>query len=123
MGGKTPADRAGVGKGRTGRGRARVSLGDEFDKEKCNSAVAGIKHTTPVTLYPNGVSPYGCYDMAGNVWEWCADRYDAEAEDSRVLRGSSWFHSPGVLRVSKRHRGAAVDRSNEFGFRLVQDFL
>ena len=43
--------------------------GDEFDKEKCNSAEAGFKHTTPVTQYPKGGSPYGCYDMAGNVWE------------------------------------------------------
>lgn len=104
-----------------GEGRREYPWGDQFDKEKCNSTVAGLKHTTPVTQYPNGVSLYGCYDMAGNVWEWCADRYDAEAEDSCVLRGGSWFHSPEVLRVSKRWRGAAVDRSNDFGFRLVQD--
>ncbi|MEK7763898.1 MAG: formylglycine-generating enzyme family protein [Nitrospirota bacterium] len=111
-------EKAARGNGEDGR---EYPWGDQFDKEKCNSTVAGLKHTTPVTQYPNGVSPYGCYDMAGNVWEWCADRYDAEAEDSCVLRGGSWSHSPEVLRVSKRHRGAAVDRSNDFGFRLVQD--
>ena len=111
-------EKAARGDGEDGR---EYPWGDQFDKEKCNSTVVGLKHTTPVTQYPNGVSPYGCYDMAGNVWEWCADRYDAEAEDSCVLHGGSWFHSPEVLRVSKGQRGAAVDRSNDFGFRLVQD--
>jgi formylglycine-generating enzyme required for sulfatase activity len=40
--------------------------GEEFDKNRCNSDESGIGHTTPVSQYPNGVSPYGCYDMAGN---------------------------------------------------------
>lgn len=43
--------------------------GDEFDKARCNSYESGIGHTTPVTQYSNGVSPYGCFDMSGNVWE------------------------------------------------------
>jgi len=68
--------------------------GDEFDKEKCNSAETDLKHTTPVTLYPKGVTPYGCYDMAGNVWDWCAGWYDEEKKDCCVLRGGSWFNDP-----------------------------
>jgi formylglycine-generating enzyme required for sulfatase activity len=94
--------------------------GDTFDKLKCNSAEAGLDHTTPVTQYPKGVSPYGCYDMAGNVWEWCADWYD-ETKDWRVVRGGSWHNSQESLRVSNRFRTYADRQSNNIGFRLVQD--
>ncbi len=93
---------------------------DEFDKEKCNSAETDLNHTTPVTQYPNGVSPYGCYDMAGNVWEWCVDWYD-EAKDSRVVRGGSWGDGLGALRVSYRLGGVADGRDDGLGFRLAQD--
>ena len=45
--------------------------GNEFDKNKCNTSEGGKRNTTPVGFYsPQGNSPYGCADMAGNVWEW-----------------------------------------------------
>ena len=45
--------------------------GNTFDKNKCNTSESGKGGTTPVGLYsPQGNSPYGCADMAGNVWEW-----------------------------------------------------
>ena len=94
--------------------------GNEFDQKKCNSEESAIGHTTPVTQYPRGVNPYGCYDMAGNVWEWCADLYD-EKKDSRVLRGGSWFNTAGSLRVSYRLSCNAFNRLYNIGFRLVQD--
>ncbi len=71
--------------------------GEEFDKSKCNSSEAEIGHTTPVTQYLKGVSPYGCYDMAGNVWEWCAGWYDEGAA------GACSVAVPGAA-----HRGTCV---------------
>ena len=121
MGRETPTDRAGVGKAARGEGGREYPWGDEFDQEKCNSAETDLQHTTPVTLYPKGGSPYGCYDMAGNVWEWCADLYDEEKKDSRVLRGGSWVNFPGYLRVLFRDWYFAVFRLDVLGFRLAQD--
>ena len=94
--------------------------GNEFDKNKCNSSEAGLRDTTPVTQYANGVSPNGCYDMAGNVWEWCENWYN-ETKGWRVLRGGSWNFFPGNLRVSDRFLFDAVYRFFIIGFRLAQD--
>ncbi len=42
-----------------------------------NVEEAGIGRTTPVGIFPQGASPCGALDMAGNVWEWCASKYKA----------------------------------------------
>jgi formylglycine-generating enzyme required for sulfatase activity len=94
--------------------------GEEFDKSKCNSDESGIGQTTPVSQYPKGFSPYGCYDMAGNVWEWCSSWYGQNVGE-RVFRGGSWCSKPGNLRASNRNRNIAHTRSNFLGFRLIQD--
>lgn len=47
--------------------------GNTWDANKCNSRASKLHATTPVRRYKNGRSPYGCYDMAGNVFEWLAD--------------------------------------------------
>lgn len=94
--------------------------GEEFDKNKCNGEESGIGHTTPVSQYSNGVSPYGCYDMAGNVWEWCVDWND-EKGGQRLICGGSWNFEPDFLRVSSRISYLTDDRSYGIGFRLVQD--
>jgi len=56
--------------------------------------------TTPVGKYsPQGDSPYGCADMAGNVWEWTSSDYD---DRNKVLRGGSWLAAPEGVRGAFR---------------------
>jgi hypothetical protein len=93
--------------------------GNEFDPERCNTAESKIERTTPVTRYPNGVSVQGCYDMAGNVWEWCQDWFD-ESKYFKVLRGGSWGGDRFNARCSGRNRDHPDDRFNFSGFRCVR---
>jgi formylglycine-generating enzyme required for sulfatase activity len=102
----------------TGSGDARrYPWGNEFDPTRCNTNVSGNHGTTPVTKYaPQGNSPYGVMDMAGNVWEWCADWYDPDcyktappynprgpaSGDWRVLRGGAWDLAPDYTRAASR---------------------
>ncbi len=62
---------------------------------------------------------WGLFDMHGNLWEWCDDKYDPEASDSRVLRGGSFFSlSPQYLRSANRVHDSPGSRDNYFGFRI-----
>ncbi|MDD5450404.1 MAG: SUMF1/EgtB/PvdO family nonheme iron enzyme [Desulfovibrionales bacterium] len=89
--------------------------GDEFDKEKCNTAESGILETTPVGKYPDGASPYGCLDMAGNVWEWTDSWYDEE-NDLKVLRGGSWLINWGDARCAYRDGASQCMGTASSGF-------
>jgi formylglycine-generating enzyme required for sulfatase activity len=90
--------------------------------------------TAPVGSYPDGQSWVGAYDMAGNVWEWTADWYDAyyhtNAGDvdpaspllgvERVLRGGSW-NMPAVFSRTAYRDGVLPDSwSSIIGFRIIQ---
>jgi formylglycine-generating enzyme required for sulfatase activity len=74
--------------------------------------------TTPVGNYsPQGDSPCGCADMAGNVWEWAGGDYD---DKNKVLRGGSWGLDPGFLRSASRDGPRPVVRGGSGGFRCAR---
>jgi formylglycine-generating enzyme required for sulfatase activity len=78
-----------------------------------------VDATTPVGRYPEGATPEGLMDMAGNVWEWMENWYD-EDEDVRALRGGSWVDDEGVLRCSARLNYDPGIRLLNFGFRVLR---
>jgi formylglycine-generating enzyme required for sulfatase activity len=110
--------------------------GEQWDRGRANvSESPGQGKTAPVGSYPNGVSPYGVHDMAGNVWEWVADWYDANyyqrsptrnpqgpaSGSDRVLRGGGWFGTPFSLRAAFRFFNRPGDRRDWIGFRCAKD--
>jgi len=120
--------------------------GNDWDASRCaNSVEKSMDGPAPVCGYPKGASPYGCLDMAGNVWEWCADWYDpayyksapsknprgpAEAvkfqwcgptvRGARALRGGSWYYDNNIyFRCASRSYHQPTSRDRDDGFRCV----
>jgi formylglycine-generating enzyme required for sulfatase activity len=118
---------------------ARHPWGDEEpDSNRANFAPNFVPlNITPVPVQDcaSGDSPYGCRQMAGNVYEWCLDyfHYDTPAHRSpkmlceyrpshrRVLKGGSWGSGASRLRTAARWSGPAQLRDNIVGFRLARD--
>src|SRR3990167_908353 len=71
-------------------------------KENILEKNRGKALTTDVGRFADGASPYGCQDMAGNVWEWTSSLY--EKDKSRVVRGGAWYYISYYCRCAYRFR-------------------
>ncbi|MCK6547500.1 formylglycine-generating enzyme family protein [Myxococcota bacterium] len=95
----------------------------------------GESLTTPVGTFPEGASPFGVLDLAGNAAEWVADYFDptiyrtvADPRDpkgpdsgrERVVRGGSYLDASYLVRVSARRAKLPTDLDNSIGFRCAR---
>ena len=109
--------------------------GNDFDPNKCNMIETGIGGTSPTGIFPNGVSPFGCLDMSGNVWEWCLSKYQPypykedernvidQIDDTRVSRGGASFNSRREVRCAYRSNLPPDFEYGNNGFRVVSPGL
>jgi len=110
--------------------------GERFSRKKANTPQLGFGNTMPVGSFPDGVSPYGIFDMAGNAWEWVDNWFkpypgnkhpdENYGERFKVLRGGSWYDctyykcgisAPSYNRIFFDPNTA----NNNFGFRCAAD--
>lgn len=122
--------------------------GNKWDPDKCNMKLMKTKRwkvaklekhddiwygTLPVGSFKTGVSPYGVFDMAGNVEEWCSDYFledyykDSPSRnprgprdgDARVLRGGGFFAEKEDVHCTSREDDDPAKWCNLYGFRVV----
>lgn len=115
--------------------------GDELNSVHLNNYLAGVGTTSSVGIFASGASPYDCYDMAGNVYEWTCSlwgtdawrplyRYpydigdgrealDAPATLYRVLRGGAYYLNHIFTSCTYRDRDLPTNKGRSLGFRVV----
>ena len=99
------------------------------DESRCNFN-KNVGAPTEVGSYPDGAGPYGCLDMAGNVWEWCVTKWresyaeepddSSEGEGLRVMRGGSFWSKADRVRCASRGWCDPEIRDLYWGFRCAQ---
>ncbi len=110
--------------------------GEKWDNQKSNNAYLNIWKTIksrPGGSFPDGASPYGAQDMAGNVREWVQDSYEPDAYASRFIFKPLWVDPPHVLRggsfAGSHHTHTGSHRSHrdinperrDYGFRCAME--
>lgn len=107
--------------------------GEGIDKTLANHN-GYVGDTTQVGSYESGKSPYGIYDLAGNVWEWVADWYDssyyanspasnplgASSGQYHVLRGGSWSNFGDVRSTYRLRSDLSSQTYDGIGFRCAR---
>ena len=120
-----------------GEGKRRYPWGEEFVTSYANidGTEDGYRYLAPPGSFEAGRSPYGIYDMTGNVGEWVADFYDENAYrkssyrdpagpdqgEQRVIRGGSWRETKRNVRSSKRFQAKPWRHDITVGFRCAKD--
>ena len=119
-----------MGKGwRVGMDGREWPWGDDFEQGEANIGESDIDQTSAVGLFARDRSPYGLLDCAGNVWEWCATKWqnsyqnyaddnDLSGGSARVFRGGSWDNVASRRAAYVPWQEHSCDRTRQSGVSL-----
>ena len=91
-----------------------------YEKGFANTCDFMACKTNPVLELDQGMSPYGCYDMAGNVWEWCMQKNVSMHSTQRIVRGGSWMNYLVHAKCVFRNSFDPSERHLTVGLRCVE---
>ncbi|HME91321.1 MAG TPA: SUMF1/EgtB/PvdO family nonheme iron enzyme [Myxococcaceae bacterium] len=108
--------------------------GNGWDPGRCSFRGGPVRAAPPVGQFPSGASPYGVLEMAGGVWEWCADWYHPgeyarspernptgpAIGEVKVARGGAWNALPLQNRTANRNAWKPTARFSNLGFRCAR---
>lgn len=108
--------------------------GNEYEKDNANIAF-NLNTIVNVDEFKKGINPYGIYQMAGNIWEWCLDDFDENFykrsslenpiclndSDQKILRGGSFDFVENAARTAFRFSSNKESCENNIGFRVVRN--
>jgi formylglycine-generating enzyme required for sulfatase activity len=112
-----------------GTARNIYPWGNSWDSSRANTNQSLLNHSTAVGMYPHGVSSQGVFDLVGNVWEWCINKFEKPEDISivgnfpRSIRGGSWGLNHCWARTNVRNGAYPEIRSKYIGFRLCSTTL
>jgi iron(II)-dependent oxidoreductase len=117
--------------------KRRYPWGDDPPRPDLANLEQRLFRPAPIGAYPGGVSPYGCHQMVGDVWEWTSSDFTAYPgfvyfpykeysdvfydKDYKVLRGGSWATHPMAIRTTFRNWDYPIRRQIFSGFRCASD--
>jgi formylglycine-generating enzyme required for sulfatase activity len=120
-----------------GEDRRRYPWGNEFGlgHANVNGDEDGFQYLAPPGSFESGRSPYGLYDMTGNVAEWVADSYEEhyyskspyrdpkgpEEGQNKIIRGGSWRETEHNARIPKRFQARMWRTDSTIGIRCARD--